>query len=68
MGKTIAITGINSYFASTILPKLQNDPDIEKIIGIDVTPWKGGYNKVVFYINYRNYTRVGDGAAKVNLL
>ena len=49
MGKTVAITGINSYFASTILPKLQEDPGIDKIIGIDVTPWKGGYNKVIFH-------------------
>lgn len=48
MGKTVAITGVNSYFASTLLPRLQADPEIEKIIGIDVTPWKGGYDKVAF--------------------
>ncbi len=55
MSKTVAITGINSYFASTVLPKLQADPDVEKIIGIDVTPWKGGYNKVIFHkIDIRN--------------
>ena len=49
MSKTIAITGINSYFASTVLPRLQEDPEIEKIIGLDVTPWKGGFDKVTFY-------------------
>ncbi|MDA8403973.1 MAG: NAD-dependent epimerase/dehydratase family protein [Desulfobacteraceae bacterium] len=49
MGKTVAITGVNSYFASTILPRLQSDPGVDKIIGIDVTPWKGGYPKVEFY-------------------
>lgn len=49
MGKTVAITGVNSYFASTLLPKLQADPDIETIKGIDVTPWKGGYSKVRFF-------------------
>ncbi len=55
MGKTVAVTGINSYFASTVLPKLQADPEIDKIVGIDVTPWKGGYNKVVFHkIDIRN--------------
>jgi len=27
---TIAITGINSYFAQTVLPKLEADPEIEK--------------------------------------
>ena len=49
MGKTVLITGINSYFASTLLPMLDSDPDIDKIIGIDVTPWKGGFHKVDFY-------------------
>lgn len=48
MGKTVAVTGVNSYFASTLLPRLQADPDVERIIGIDVTPWKGGYGKVKF--------------------
>lgn len=49
MGVTIAITGINSYFASTLLPLLQKDDSITKIIGIDITPWKGGFDKVSFY-------------------
>ena len=48
MGQTVAITGINSYFASTLLPRLQDDPNVERIIGIDVTPWKGGCKKVDF--------------------
>ena len=49
MGKTVAITGVNGYFASTILPKLQADPRVEQIIGIDISPWKGGFDKVRFY-------------------
>ena len=49
MNMTVAITGANSYFASTILDRLQNDETVEKIIGIDFKPWKGGYNKVFFY-------------------
>ena len=49
MGKTVAITGVNSYFALTILPRLEADPEIEQIIGIDVTPWRGGFGKVRFY-------------------
>lgn len=49
MGKTVAITGVNSYFASTILPILEADPEIDRIIGIDVSPWKGGYGKVTFH-------------------
>lgn len=49
MGKTIAITGINSYFAATLLPKLEADPGIDTVIGIDNAPWKGGYAKVKFF-------------------
>lgn len=46
---TIAITGINSYFAGSLLPKLEQDPDIEAIIGIDIMPWSGDSRKVTFY-------------------
>jgi nucleoside-diphosphate-sugar epimerase len=46
---TIAITGINSYFAKTLLPKLHADKEIKSIIGIDVTPWQGQENKVTFF-------------------
>jgi UDP-glucose 4-epimerase len=49
MGKIVAVTGVNSYFASTILQKLEADSSIDKILGIDVTPWKGGYSKVEFH-------------------
>lgn len=49
MGKKIAITGVNSYFARTVLPILENDPEVEEIIGIDVRPFHGGYKKVRFY-------------------
>lgn len=49
MGKTIAITGINSYFAATLLPRLESDPMVETVIGIDNAPWKGGYAKVKFF-------------------
>ena len=49
MGKTIAITGVNGYTASTLLPLLETADDIDKIIGIDVRPWKGGFSKVEFF-------------------
>jgi len=49
MGKTIAITGINSYIAPPLLKKLDEDQDVEKIIGIDISPWKGGSKKVSFF-------------------
>ncbi len=48
MGKTIAITGVNGYAAATLLPLITADPGIEKIIGIDLSPWRGGWNKVTF--------------------
>jgi hypothetical protein len=49
MTRTVAVTGVNSYFASTLLPRLQADPEIDRIVGIDVTPWKGGFRKVDFH-------------------
>ena len=45
----VAITGINSYFAKSVLPKLQQDPEIKKIIGIDINPWTSDYKKVTFF-------------------
>jgi UDP-glucose 4-epimerase len=49
MGKTVAITGVNSYFAATLLPKLEDDPTVDTIIGVDTAPWKGEYAKVQFF-------------------
>ena len=49
MSPAIAVTGVNSYFAKTLLPKLEEDPDIDQIIGIDVTPWTAHYKKVRFF-------------------
>ncbi len=49
MGKTVAITGVNSYFAGVVLPLLAADPEVDKIVGIDVTPWRGGPDKVEFH-------------------
>ncbi|MBW2141307.1 MAG: NAD-dependent epimerase/dehydratase family protein [Deltaproteobacteria bacterium] len=46
---SIAITGVNSYFAKTVLPKLEADPEIERIVGIDVTPWTSDFKKVAFF-------------------
>ena len=49
MSRIVAVTGVNSYFSSTLLPKLQADPEIDRIVGIDVAPWKGGFKKVDFH-------------------
>jgi UDP-glucose 4-epimerase len=36
--KTILITGIGGYFGKMLLPYLEDDPEIERIIGIDQYP------------------------------
>ena len=46
MGKTVAITGINSYFAQTVIPKLVADETVDRIIGIDVTPQRKSFPKL----------------------
>ncbi|MBI9077207.1 MAG: NAD-dependent epimerase/dehydratase family protein [Desulfatibacillum sp.] len=49
MGMTVAVTGINSYIAAPLLKRLDADQNIDRIIGIDVTPWRGGSGKVSFF-------------------
>jgi hypothetical protein len=44
---TIAITGINRCFTKTVLPKLQADGEIEKIIGIDMASFKGSPERLI---------------------
>jgi UDP-glucose 4-epimerase len=68
VGKTVAITGVNSYFASTVLPRLEADPEIETIIGIDVTPWRGGFEKVVFHKEDIRSDKLADLLTGVDVL
>ncbi len=44
----IAVTGCSSRFAKVLLPLLDNDPNIEQIIGIDLVPPTATYSKLVF--------------------
>jgi nucleoside-diphosphate-sugar epimerase len=37
--RSIAITGISGYFGQVLLPLLEGDPDIERVIGIDRKPF-----------------------------
>lgn len=46
---TLAITGINSYFARNVLPRLEADPDVKKIVGIDIAPLERDVEKVTFF-------------------
>ena len=45
----IAVTGCASRFAKVLLPLLDNDPDIEQIIGIDLVPPIVTYSKLAFH-------------------
>ncbi len=45
----IAVTGCASGFAKVLLPLLDNDPNIEQIIGIDLVPPTATYNKLAFH-------------------
>ena len=45
----IAVTGCSSRFAKVLLPLLDNDPNIEQIIGIDLVPPTATYNKLSFH-------------------
>jgi len=68
MGKTVAITGVNSYFAATLLPKLEADPTVDTIIGVDTEPLKGEYAKVQFFktdIRDPNLTKILKGVDTV---
>ncbi|MHA1130736.1 MAG: NAD-dependent epimerase/dehydratase family protein [Candidatus Helarchaeota archaeon] len=45
----VAITGICSGLGRALIPKLQRDTDITKIIGIDIAEYNGNPEKVEFY-------------------
>ncbi len=45
----VAVTGCASRFAQVLLPLLDADASIESIIGIDVVPAVGTYNKLEFH-------------------
>ena len=50
-GKTVAITGVTGYFSQMLLPYLERDAEIGRVIGIDRRTPRGsvGRNKVTFH-------------------
>jgi UDP-glucose 4-epimerase len=47
--KNVAITGISGYIGSQLLHKLEQQEEVERIVGIDVNPPKSDSPKVKFY-------------------
>ncbi len=45
----VAVTGICSGLGKALVPKLQQDPMIDKIIGIDVSAYEGAPEKIEFF-------------------
>lgn len=44
----IGMTGVSSGLAKVLVPKLQGDPSVERIIGIDVNDFRGNRDKITF--------------------
>jgi len=58
---TVAVTGITGFFAQSIVPRLEADPEVERIVGIDVMPPDSSSSKVEFHrMDIRD-----DGIAKL---
>ncbi|MBD3228172.1 MAG: NAD-dependent epimerase/dehydratase family protein [Candidatus Lokiarchaeota archaeon] len=65
----VAITGICSGLGKALLPKLQRDPEIEKIIGVDINRYKGNREKLEFHkIDIRNYENLKETLINVDVL
>ncbi len=45
----VAVTGINGFFAHSIVPGLDAAPEVSKIVGIDVTPLRWSSPKISFH-------------------
>jgi UDP-glucose 4-epimerase len=46
---TVAVTGITGFFAASIIPRLEADPRIERIVGLDVAPFESSSPKIEFH-------------------
>lgn len=52
----VGVTGISSGLGRSLIPKLQKDPDIEKIVGIDIADYPGNSEKIEFHkIDIRDF-------------
>ena len=49
MERVVAVTGASGYIGSKLLPWLEKDPAVEKIVNLDVQEPKGHYSKLVHH-------------------
>jgi UDP-glucose 4-epimerase len=69
MNMIVAVTGICSGLGKALVPKLQQDPMIDKIIGIDVSAYVGAPEKIEFFqVDVRDKEGLEGALKKVEVL
>lgn len=65
----VAITGINSGLGRALVPKLQSEASIEKIIGIDLMEYEGRSEKIEFHkLDVRDREGIENALRKIDVL
>lgn len=65
----VAVTGISSGLARTLVSKLQSDPAVERIIGIDINDYRADSDKVQFIkTDIRDMDRMVSALQQVDVL
>jgi len=65
----VAVTGICSGLGTALLPKLQQETSIEKIIGIDLAEYKGDSKKIEYYkVDVRDKAGIKRALYKVDVI
>jgi len=64
----VAVTGISSYLARSLFPLLDKDPDIEKIVGLDIRPPTFRSDKLEFINSDVRDPRIKDHLAGCDAL
>jgi UDP-glucose 4-epimerase len=69
-GKTIVVTGISGYFGQVLLPHLERDAEVNRVIGIDRRPLENNVagSKLIFHRLDIRDTRVEDALAGADVL
>ena len=69
-GKTIVVTGISGYFGQVLLPYLERDAEVDRVIGIDRRPLENdaGGSKLIFHQLDIRDARVEDALVGADVL